>query len=200
MIHETILGTIGNTPVVRIQRLAPAHVAMYVKCEAFNPMSSVKDRLAIAMIEDAERRGVLKPGALPAPGHKRRAPRRQVKHRAQNENARDAENLVLVFLEKFVRRAVREVGQEMHEIQEVKRRLFFHTPLPNALPAPAVAGPTVPVHVASHQRPCLEPSHGLSVAQPKGRLHHHGEMQPPRHAPEHAPRSALSERDHIPLA
>ena len=62
MIHENILGTIGNTPVVRIQRLAPPHVAMYVKCEAFNPLSSVKDRLAIAIIEDAERRGELKPG------------------------------------------------------------------------------------------------------------------------------------------
>ena len=62
MIHENILGTIGNTPVVKINRLAPSHVTMYVKCEAFNPMSSVKDRLAIAMIEDAERRGVLKPG------------------------------------------------------------------------------------------------------------------------------------------
>ncbi|HKC24897.1 MAG TPA: cysteine synthase A [Thermoanaerobaculia bacterium] len=62
MIHDSILGTIGSTPVVRINRLAPAHVTMYVKCEAFNPMSSVKDRLAIAMIEDGERRGVLKPG------------------------------------------------------------------------------------------------------------------------------------------
>jgi len=62
MIHESILGTIGNTPVVRINRLAPSHVTMFVKAEAFNPMSSVKDRLAIALIEDAERRGVLKPG------------------------------------------------------------------------------------------------------------------------------------------
>jgi cysteine synthase A len=62
VIHDSILGTIGNTPVVRINRLAPRHVTVYVKCEAFNPMSSVKDRLAIAMIEDAERRGVLKPG------------------------------------------------------------------------------------------------------------------------------------------
>ena len=62
MIHESILGTIGNTPIVRINRLAPKHVTIYVKCEAFNPMSSVKDRLAIAMIEDAERRGTLKPG------------------------------------------------------------------------------------------------------------------------------------------
>jgi cysteine synthase A len=62
MIHENILGTIGNTPVVRINRLAPPNVTMYVKCEAFNPLSSVKDRLAIAIIEDAERRGTLKPG------------------------------------------------------------------------------------------------------------------------------------------
>ena len=62
VIYDSILGTIGNTPVVRINRLAPAGTTMYVKCEAFNPMSSVKDRLAIAMIEDAERRGVLKPG------------------------------------------------------------------------------------------------------------------------------------------
>ena len=62
MIHENILGTIGNTPVVRINKLAPPNVTMYVKCEAFNPLSSVKDRLAIAIIEDAERRGELKPG------------------------------------------------------------------------------------------------------------------------------------------
>src|SRR5580765_5404098 len=62
MIHESILGTIGNTPVVRINRIAPKNVTMYVKVEAFNPMSSVKDRLAIALIEDAERRGTLKPG------------------------------------------------------------------------------------------------------------------------------------------
>jgi cysteine synthase A len=62
MIYDNILGTIGRTPVVRIQRLAPAGVAMYVKCEFFNPLGSVKDRLAIAIIEDAERRGELKPG------------------------------------------------------------------------------------------------------------------------------------------
>ena len=62
MIYDDILGTIGNTPVVRINRLAPAGSTIYVKCEAFNPMSSVKDRLAIAMITDAENRGVLKPG------------------------------------------------------------------------------------------------------------------------------------------
>jgi len=62
MLHDSILGTIGNTPVVRINKLAPSHVTMYVKCEAFNPLSSVKDRLAIAIIEDAERSGKLKPG------------------------------------------------------------------------------------------------------------------------------------------
>jgi cysteine synthase len=62
MIYDSILGTIGRTPVVRINRLAPQHVTMYVKCEFFNPMSSVKDRLAIAIIEDAERSGALKPG------------------------------------------------------------------------------------------------------------------------------------------
>jgi cysteine synthase A len=62
MIHDNILGTIGNTPIVRINRLAPAHVTMYVKCEAFNPLSSVKDRLAFAIIDDAEKHGTLKPG------------------------------------------------------------------------------------------------------------------------------------------
>ncbi len=62
MLHENILGTIGNTPIVRINKLAPSHVTMYVKCEAFNPLSSVKDRLAIGIIEDAERRGLLRPG------------------------------------------------------------------------------------------------------------------------------------------
>jgi cysteine synthase len=62
MIYDSILGTIGRTPIVRIQRLAPKNVTMYVKCEFFNPLSSVKDRLAIAIIEDAERKGTLKPG------------------------------------------------------------------------------------------------------------------------------------------
>jgi len=62
MIYDSILGTIGRTPVVRINRLAPAHVTMYVKCEFFNPLASVKDRLAIAIIEDAERRGTIRPG------------------------------------------------------------------------------------------------------------------------------------------
>jgi cysteine synthase len=62
MIYDSILGTIGRTPIVRINRLAPQHVTMYVKCEFFNPLSSVKDRLAIAIIEDAERSGALSPG------------------------------------------------------------------------------------------------------------------------------------------
>src|SRR5690242_21155501 len=57
-----ILGTIGNTPVININRLSPDGIALYVKIEAFNPLGSVKDRLALGVIEDAERRGVLKPG------------------------------------------------------------------------------------------------------------------------------------------
>lgn len=62
MIYDSILDTIGNTPVVRLNRIAPANQNIYVKVEAFNPLASVKDRLAIAIIEDAERRGELKPG------------------------------------------------------------------------------------------------------------------------------------------
>jgi cysteine synthase A len=62
MIYDSILGTIGKTPVVQIQRLAPKHVTMYAKCEFFNPLASVKDRLAIGIIEDAERTGALRPG------------------------------------------------------------------------------------------------------------------------------------------
>ena len=57
-----ILETVGNTPVVRINRLAPKNVTLYVKIEAFNPLGSVKDRLALGVIEDAERSGALKPG------------------------------------------------------------------------------------------------------------------------------------------
>jgi cysteine synthase A len=64
MIHDSILGTIGNTPVVRIQRLSPKGIEMFVKVEAFNPMASVKDRLAHAIIHDAEQRGTLKPGQM----------------------------------------------------------------------------------------------------------------------------------------
>src|SRR4051794_31328700 len=57
-----ILETVGNTPVVRIGKLAPPDVNLFVKIEAFNPLGSVKDRLALGVIEDAERRGTLKPG------------------------------------------------------------------------------------------------------------------------------------------
>lgn len=62
MIHESILDTIGGTPIVRLHRVAPPHVALYVKVESFNPGGSVKDRLALAVILDAERKGQLKPG------------------------------------------------------------------------------------------------------------------------------------------
>ena len=61
-IYNNILETIGKTPVVRINKLAPNGVNIFAKVESFNPMGSVKDRLAIGVIEDAERRGTLKPG------------------------------------------------------------------------------------------------------------------------------------------
>ncbi len=61
-LYDSILDTIGNTPIVRLHRLAPAHVHLYVKVEAFNPAGSVKDRLALAIVLDAERRGLLSPG------------------------------------------------------------------------------------------------------------------------------------------
>ena len=60
--HANILGTVGNTPVVKINRAAPANVNLYVKIEAFNPLGSVKARLALGIIEDAEKKGQLKPG------------------------------------------------------------------------------------------------------------------------------------------
>ncbi len=59
---DNVLETIGRTPVIRINRLAPPGVNLYVKAEAFNPMGSVKDRMALAVIEAAERSGALKPG------------------------------------------------------------------------------------------------------------------------------------------
>ena len=62
MIHDSILDTIGRTPVVRLNRIAPARVSLYAKVESFNPGGSVKDRLALAIILDAEARGLLKPG------------------------------------------------------------------------------------------------------------------------------------------
>jgi cysteine synthase len=62
MIYDSILDTIGNTPVVRLHRIPPRGVEIFVKVEAFNPGGSVKDRLAYAIVTDAERRGTLKPG------------------------------------------------------------------------------------------------------------------------------------------
>ena len=62
MIHDSILDTIGRTPVVRLNRLAPANITVYAKVESFNTGGSVKDRLALAIILDAEARGLLKPG------------------------------------------------------------------------------------------------------------------------------------------
>lgn len=62
MIHNSILETIGNTPIIKINRLAPKNINMYVKAEFFNPLASVKDRLAFAIINDAEQKGLLKTG------------------------------------------------------------------------------------------------------------------------------------------
>ena len=62
MIYDNILQTIGNTPVVRLNRMAPDNVEIYVKVESFNPMASVKDRLAFAIINDAQESGELEPG------------------------------------------------------------------------------------------------------------------------------------------
>jgi cysteine synthase len=60
--HQNILETVGNTPVVKINRLAPPEVNVFVKIEAFNPLGSVKDRLALGVIEEAERSGQIEPG------------------------------------------------------------------------------------------------------------------------------------------
>ncbi len=60
--YQNILETIGNTPIIKINQLAPTHVNLYVKVESFNPMGSVKDRMALAVIEDAEQKGELQPG------------------------------------------------------------------------------------------------------------------------------------------
>ena len=61
-LYDSILDTVGNTPIIKLQRLAPKHATVYVKAEAFNPGGSVKDRLALGIVLDAERRGLLKPG------------------------------------------------------------------------------------------------------------------------------------------
>ncbi|TDQ53241.1 cysteine synthase A [Actinorugispora endophytica] len=61
-LYDSILDTIGRTPIVRLRRLAPDHVTVYVKVESFNPGGSVKDRLALSVVLDAEKKGLLKPG------------------------------------------------------------------------------------------------------------------------------------------
>ncbi|KRD34385.1 cysteine synthase [Lysobacter sp. Root916] len=61
-LYDSILDTIGNTPIVKLHRIAPAHVSLYAKVESFNPGGSVKDRLALAIVLDAERSGALQPG------------------------------------------------------------------------------------------------------------------------------------------
>jgi cysteine synthase A len=61
-LYESILDTIGGTPIVKLHRIAPRHVTLYAKVEAFNPGGSVKDRLALAIVLDAEAKGQLKPG------------------------------------------------------------------------------------------------------------------------------------------
>lgn len=61
-LFDSILDTIGRTPIVKLARIAPKHVDLYVKVEAFNPGGSVKDRLALAIVLDAEKKGLLKPG------------------------------------------------------------------------------------------------------------------------------------------
>jgi cysteine synthase len=61
-LYDSILDTIGRTPIVKLHRIAPKHVTLYAKVESFNPGGSVKDRLALAIVLDAERRGTLKPG------------------------------------------------------------------------------------------------------------------------------------------
>ena len=60
--HESIIELIGNTPLVRVNRLAPEGSKLYAKVEYFNPAGSVKDRIALAMIEDAEKKGLITPG------------------------------------------------------------------------------------------------------------------------------------------
>lgn len=61
-LYDNILETVGNTPIIKLQRMAPQHATVYVKAESFNPGGSVKDRLGLGIILDAERRGLLKPG------------------------------------------------------------------------------------------------------------------------------------------
>ena len=62
MIYTSILNTVGNTPAIKITNLAPDDINLYVKAEYFNPASSVKDRLALSIINEAEKQGILQPG------------------------------------------------------------------------------------------------------------------------------------------
>jgi cysteine synthase len=61
-LFDSVVETVGDTPCIRVNKLAPAHATVYVKAEFFNPAGSVKDRLALSIIETAERNGTLKPG------------------------------------------------------------------------------------------------------------------------------------------
>ncbi|TIX53202.1 MAG: pyridoxal-phosphate dependent enzyme, partial [Mesorhizobium sp.] len=61
-LFDSIVDTVGDTPVIRVNNLGPDHVTIYVKAEFFNPAASVKDRLALNIIEEGERSGALKPG------------------------------------------------------------------------------------------------------------------------------------------
>ena len=61
-LYDSVIDTVGNTPCIRVNRIAPDNVTVYVKAEFFNPAASVKDRLAVSIIEQAERDGSLKPG------------------------------------------------------------------------------------------------------------------------------------------
>jgi len=61
-LYDSILDTIGSTPIVKLNHIAPKHVTLYAKVESFNPGGSVKDRLALAIVLDAEAKGLLKPG------------------------------------------------------------------------------------------------------------------------------------------
>jgi hypothetical protein len=76
-IYNNILETIGNTPIVKLNKLAPKDVNVYVKIESFNPMGSVKDRLALSVIEAAEKNGTLKPGQTVIEARTKRLPPRR---------------------------------------------------------------------------------------------------------------------------
>ena len=69
--YDNILATVGHTPVVRLHKVAPAHVNLYAKVESFNPMGSVKDRLALGILQAARRRGAFWPGGAGVGGPSR---------------------------------------------------------------------------------------------------------------------------------